>query len=73
MVDHGRVSSTLPVYEELIVGQDELADWARARRSSGLFPEPDAAVQNSFRSIAEYAARTYSTSESSRFLREADP
>lgn len=72
-VIQGRISSSLLVYEELVTGGDELAVWARERRSSGLFPEPDVSVQNAFADLARYVVHSYNTSESSRFLRGADP
>ena len=62
------------VYDELLDGQDGLAAWAQARRASGLFLEPEAAVQESFSQIAEYVQASYpSTNATQRFLDRADP
>ena len=49
MVAVGRVSSSTLVYHELSDVQDELAEWAGERRTSGIFVEPDTLVQAGFR------------------------
>ena len=51
LTDAGRISCPVRVYEELLDGQDDLSDWAKARRPSGLFLEPSTAVQEAFRHI----------------------
>lgn len=61
------------VYRELAAGGGELAMWARDRRSSGLFPEPDLAVQDRLVAIAAYANSRYPANQSNRFLSGADP
>ena len=73
MVNTGRVCSSIMVYYELTAGDDDVANWAKDRRSSGLFMEPDAAVQDRFRAIADYVNGRYPTHESRRFLSKADP
>ena len=73
MVEEGRIASSLEVYRELTVGEDDLEEWARHRRSSGLFLEPDAAVQDRFRAVAEYVNNHYAANQASTFLDAADP
>ena len=74
MVAVGRVSSSTLVYDELIDVQDELADWARERRTSGIFVEPDTVVQGVFQQIVDYVNNHYTnTNQVARFLGKADP
>ena len=62
------------VYDELLDGQDDLAAWAQERRESGLFLEPEAAVQAAFAQIAGYVQASYpNTNATQRFLDRADP
>ena len=54
--------------------QDDLAAWAQERRESGLFLEPEAAVQENFAQIAKYVQASYpNTNATQRFLDRADP
>ena len=73
MVSTGKVCSSTMVYSELTAGDDDLANWAKERKSSGLFLEPDAAVQDRIRAIADYVNGRYPAHESRRFLSKADP
>ena len=74
LVADGRIASPARVYDELLDGQDELLAWARTRKASGLFVEPDGAVQVSFREIVEYVGTHYRPiRETQRFLDKADP
>jgi len=69
----GNIFSSTTVYGELTDGEDELADWVRERRDSGLFIEPDTIVQQHFRDIADHVQQTYPTPQSQEFLSRADP
>ena len=70
----GRVSSSTLVYDELTDVQDELADWARERRTSGIFVEPDTLAQAAFQQIVDYVNNHYTNvSQVARFLAKADP
>ena len=71
-VMENRLSSTVLVYEELVTSDDELADWAKARRDLALFIEPDEAVQAAFRQIAGYVVENYAANQASEFLSGAD-
>ena len=74
LVADGRIASPVRVYDELFDGHDELVAWARTRRASGLFVEPDVAVQVSFREVVEYVKTRYRPiRETHRFLDKADP
>ena len=70
----GRIACPLKVCDELLDGLDELANWGRVRRASGLFVDPDTAVQVSLREIAAYVGTRYRPiRETQRFLDKADP
>ena len=74
LMAEGRISCPVKVYNELSDGQDDLADWARARRRVGLFTEPDIPVQKAFREVVAYVARRYPDNQARRrFLDRADP
>ena len=74
MVAVGRVSSSTLVYHELADVQDELAEWAGERRTSGIFVEPDTLVQAGFQQIVEYVNSHYTNvNQVARFLDKADP
>ena len=72
--DEGVILSTTLVYNELVADpEDELADWVKERRASGLFVDPDEAVQDVFREIAEYVNSYYEQNQAAEFLSGADP
>jgi predicted nucleic acid-binding protein len=73
MVQNGQVYSTVTVYDELTEGNDELAEWAKARRYSGLFVDHDNRVQSTFQAIANHVATNYERHHSDTFLDGADP
>ncbi len=74
LIDDRRISCPIRVYDELLEGQDDLSDWARARRPSGLFLEPTPAVQHAFTIIIAYVMDTYPDNQARRrFLNRADP
>ena len=74
MVAVGRVSSSTLVYDELTDVQDDLAAWARARRTAGLFTQPNIPVQEAFREVIEYVAQRFPDNQARRrFLDRADP
>lgn len=50
----GRVASTREVFDELLAGDDELSQWARARTNS-MFRETDAQVLASLRQLSVWA------------------
>jgi len=70
--DAGVICSSSIVYEELIKGNDELADWAKVRKGTRLFVEPSAEVQGFFHQIAAYVHDRYPEHQTQRFLAGAD-
>ena len=74
LMGNGRISCPIRVYDELLEGQDDLAAWAQARRTSGLFVEPDIPVQEAFREVIGYVMQRYPDNQARRrFLDRADP
>ena len=74
LVVEGQISCPMRVYHEMLDVQDDLAAWAQERRESGLFLEPEAAVQENFAQIARYVQASYpNTNATQRFLDRADP
>ena len=68
-----RVRSPVAVYNELLEGKDQLANWARSQRSSGLFVTPDREVQKRYGEIAAFVQSRYQPPFSAAFLDGADP
>jgi len=68
---HGRVGSSIVVHDELVAGDDELAQWARERTDS--FVMPDQNVQDLFNDVADYVRKTYNDPFAADFLSKADP
>ena len=74
MIEQGRIACPITVYDELLHMPDDLSAWAKARRNSGLFVEPDMAVQTEYRRVIEYVIGRYPDNQSRRrFLSRADP
>jgi hypothetical protein len=65
-------SSTWNYHEIVDEGTDDLAVWARQRETSGLFIEPNEAVQLQFKKIAEYVNSRYRPHKAQEFLAKAD-
>ena len=70
----GIIASSSWVYHEIVdEGTDDLAEWARQRETSGLFIEPDEAVQVQYRQIVDYVNNHYKAHKAQAFLAKADP
>lgn len=69
----GVIFSSSMVYDELIAGNDSLAEWAKARKDSGLFLHPTQEVQATLTQIADHVIATYDEPEARHFLDGADP
>ncbi len=69
----GRIASSLMVYGELLRMDDDLAIWARERRTPALFAEPDESVQTAFQEVARYVQGEYAANQAAMFLSGADP
>jgi predicted nucleic acid-binding protein len=70
------VKSVRPVWQELMSGDDELADWAKSRKEhSAILSVDDEAVQVMYGSIANHVVEEaeYHASAAQKFLDGADP
>jgi hypothetical protein len=72
-VSEGLIAAPRLVYDELESGGDELAVWVKARKESGLFVDPDEAVQATLKQVVDYVSNTYVKAEAEIFLKGADP
>ena len=73
-VADGTLRSPALVYEELVEGDDDLVDWARDQRKSGMFfVDPDEQVQSVMSEVADFVEQTYESSQAKLFLDGADP
>ena len=52
-------SCPIQVYQELLDGQDEIVNWAKERKNSGMFVDPSIAVQKEVRGVVSYVVRSY--------------
>ncbi|MCD6291809.1 MAG: DUF4411 family protein [Anaerolineae bacterium] len=68
----GIICSPLPVYEELIRSEDQLAGWARYHKET-LFADPDEATVNAYTEIADLVVLHYEPQHVQVFLDGADP
>ena len=73
MNDEGRVASSTLVRDELLVGMDELAEWARERGETAMFVEPDPDTQVAFQEVAQHVSDRYAPNQARQFLAVADP
>ncbi len=74
MAGDGLLACPAMVYDELLDGQDDLASWTRNRKGTGLFADPDMAVQRQFQRVCAHAAEHYPDNQPRRrFLDRADP
>lgn len=67
------IYSPITVYDELTSWKDELSEWVRKRKNSGLFVYPPDSVQNQFSVIADYVNNNYGQAQAEEFLGGADP
>ena len=74
LIEDGRIACPVHVHQELLEGQDEIEEWAKKRRHSGLFVDPTDAVQEEFVEIASYVTERYRNKFNiRRFLGRANP
>lgn len=73
MTAEGRIASSTLVRDELLVGMDELAEWARERRATSMFIEPDLDTQVAFQEVAQHVSDRYDSNQAREFLAAADP
>jgi uncharacterized protein DUF4411 len=55
----GAACSSVLVYKELLGKDDQLAKWAKVRKGTTYWPEPDNEVQAAYQVIANYVAQQY--------------
>lgn len=76
MIDKNTKSSIFSisqVYDELSAGNDELAEWTKDRKESGLFIDTfDEPTQRVFQRIADYVIANYEIEHAEHFLKGAD-
>jgi len=63
------------VYAEILGIDDALAKWAKNRKKSSYWPEPDGDVQSTYRDIAQHVEKHYRASSPAKlgnFLAKAD-
>ena len=73
MTASGQIASSLTVYDELLKKDDKVAKWARERRTTALFVEPDEGVQTAFREVTQHVQSEYAANQAAMFLSGADP
>ena len=64
------------VYQEIVNNEDprdELANWIKTRRQSGLFVDPNTDVQKAMKTVADHAIGNYEQQHAGHFLSGADP
>ncbi len=68
----GTIASIRSVYDELVAGDDELAEWAKERKDSGWFIDEEDA-QDAFSDVAQWTmASDFKEAAKSEFLGVAD-
>lgn len=71
---NGTVESIIPIYDELVAGNDELKSWAKDQKETGFFANiSEPAIQEAFRLIAGYVVDKYEPHQAGKFLDCADP
>lgn len=73
--ERGTLASIHPIRDELLKGDDELADWVKARKHTEWFQAiDDEQTQTNFAEIAEWVmAQPYKDTAKSHFLSGGDP
>lgn len=71
----GHLGSIQPIRDELLKGNDELADWIKARKDSGWFlPVDDIETQQNLQQIANWVeSQPFTPAARAAFLDGADP
>lgn len=71
-LEAGVIKASKLVYEELIKGNDDLANWCKQRKAKGLCVSPNEDVQKCYAKIAVHVFAKYSQHQASIFLNGAD-
>ncbi len=72
-LNDGTIFTSKLVYDEIVSGDDELADWIKARNDPNVFVQPDENVQMVFADISNHVVEHYPATRSQEFLSSADP
>jgi hypothetical protein len=71
-VDNGVVKCPKMVYDEIVKGNDQLAEWFREREDRGLSVNANEDVWQCVTKISDYVVRKYKDRKSRKFLAGAD-
>lgn len=69
----GTLFSSILVYEEITAGNDDLAEWAKGKKTTPLFQEPSDEAQAIFADVSDFVLHNYAAEEANFFLAGADP
>jgi len=75
-IEAGTIRCPKMVYQEIVNNEeprDDLANWIKTRRQSGLFVDPNADVQNAMTTVADHVIGNYEPQHAGHFLSGADP
>jgi len=71
-LEDGLIKSPKIVYDELVAGNDELANWCKQRREKGLCVAPGKVCQARYGEICDFVEKKYPPRHVAEFLRGAD-
>ena len=75
-IDAGTIRCPKMVYQEIVNNEeprDDLANWIKNRRQSGLFVDPEADVLKAMNEVADPVIANYGQQHAGHFLSGADP
>jgi hypothetical protein len=75
-IDAGTIRCPKMVYQEIVKNEeerDDLANWIKTRRQSGLFVDSDPDVQRVMNRVADHVIENYAQQHAGHFLSGADP
>lgn len=71
-ITRGNICCPRPVYDELMQHKDQLATWAKVRKSSGMCVQQPAEVYKRYNIICDYVVKNTSRHRAEEFLAGAD-
>src|SRR5438552_17236825 len=75
-IEAGTIRRSKMVYQEIVNNEeprDDLANWIKTRRQSGLFVDPNADVQHAMTTVGVHVIGNYEPQNAGPFLSGADP
>jgi hypothetical protein len=72
-LESGTVACPKMVYDELIDGKDDLAEWLKPRKEKGMCHHSSEPVQNCVNIIADHVVSKFPSHQAAEFLMGADP